>query len=77
VAIWDTSPPRTKGPVEAAEEERTAHNNGWNRANGMASNIWKSAPAITTSPSSPIKVPPTYCDRDIDECWMGFTMTVS
>jgi hypothetical protein len=28
------------GPVEAAEG-RTAHNNGWNGANGMASNTWK------------------------------------
>ena len=56
-----------------AAEGRTAHNNGWNRAYGMASNtrkpcvwcIWYhstySAPAITTSPSSPIKVPPTFC----------------
>jgi hypothetical protein len=26
--------------VEAAEG-RTAHNNGWNGANGMASNTWK------------------------------------
>jgi hypothetical protein len=26
--------------VEAAQW-RTAHNNGWNRANGMASNTWK------------------------------------
>ena len=28
-------------PQEAAEG-RTAHNNGWNGANGMASNTWKS-----------------------------------
>ena len=49
--------------VEAADT-RTAHNNGWN---GVASNTWKppvyyhSTPAITMSPSSPIKVPPTSC----------------
>jgi hypothetical protein len=46
-------------PVEAAEG-RMAHY--W--TNGMAS-IWchwtHSAPAVTTSPSSPIKVPPTSC----------------
>ena len=58
--------------VEAADG-RTAHNNGQNRANGMASNTsmclmylipfhsFLSSPAITTSLSSPIKVPPTSC----------------
>ena len=58
--------------VEVAEG-RAAHNNGWNGKNGMASNTWKpsvwciwnhsiySAAAITTRPSSPIKVPPTSC----------------
>ena len=57
--------------VEAAKG-RTAHNNGWNQANGMALDTWKpfiwyhstdSAPAITTSPSTPIKVPPTSCGQ--------------
>lgn len=54
-------------------EERTAHNNGQNGANGMESNTWKpwisciwyhstnSAPATTTSLSFPNKVPPTSC----------------
>ena len=63
----------TLSAVEAAEG-RTAHNNGWNRANGKASNTWKIcvwcicyhssyyARAIATNPSSPIKVPPTSCD---------------
>ena len=48
--------------VEAGEG-RMAHNNVWNRANGMDDLIHSlnSAPAITTSPSSPIKVPPTSC----------------
>ena len=56
-------------------EWRTAHNNVWDRANAMVSNTWEprvwciwyhstdSAPGITTSPSSPTKVPPTSCDR--------------
>ena len=57
--------------VEVAEG-RTALNNVRNGGNGMASNPWKpwkqlcasthSAPVITTSLSSPIKVPPTSCD---------------
>jgi hypothetical protein len=33
------SPPCEVHPVQAAEG-RTAHNNGWNGANGMASNTW-------------------------------------
>ena len=59
-------------PQEAAEW-RTAHCNGWNGVNGMASNTWKpcvwsveyrsiySNPAITMRLSSPIKVPPAAC----------------
>jgi hypothetical protein len=53
-------------PVEA--EGRTAHNNVWNGANGMASNhvftyhSTDSAPAITTSPSTPVT-----CHQPVDE----------
>jgi hypothetical protein len=61
--------------VEAAEGV-TAHNNVWNRVNGMESNTWKpwkpyvwciwyhstnSAPANTKIMCSPIKVTPTSC----------------
>jgi hypothetical protein len=60
MAIWHT---------QEAAEGRMVHNNGQNRANGMT-NTWKpcvwciwynSTPAITTSPCSPINVPPTSC----------------
>jgi hypothetical protein len=58
-----------------------AANNGQNGANGMASNTWKpwkpcvwyhstdSTPVISTSPSSPIKVPPNSCVRARDFCF--------
>ena len=60
-------------------EGRTAHNNGWNGANVMASNTWKpwkkcvwciwyhSAPVINTSLFSPMKVPPTSCASDLNQ----------
>jgi hypothetical protein len=61
--------------VEAAEW-RMAHNNVWHGVNGMVSNTWKpcvcvqyyfsnSVPAITKSPSSPIKVPSAACATHI------------
>ena len=53
---------RTCTPPVVAAEGRTALNNVWNGANKMVSNTWNSTPAITTSPSSPVKVPPTSCD---------------
>ena len=75
----------THTPVEAAEG-RTAHNNVWNGAIGMALNTWKlcgwciwyhftnSALAITMSPSSPIKVPPTSCAI---HTWHAHTCTLT
>jgi hypothetical protein len=56
--------------TQEAAEGRTAHNNGWNGANGMASNTWKpfvgcvlyhstnTTPTITMKLSSPIKSHP-------------------
>lgn len=58
--------------VEAAER-RTDHNNGWNRAKGMASNhVFETIPLIPPQPlpralSSPITVPPTSCDSGVGE----------
>lgn len=61
-----------------------APNNGRNGTNGMASNTWKrvwsiwfhstdSTPFLTTSPSSPVKVPPShcgaYCSVLLLHCW--------